>query len=197
MRYLFASDLKSWSDMLFLQELAELKGSINFRDYSRIEDKKYLSELVGIEDEPWLQPDMAQLIKSQPPAKQWASKIEIKLFNFWPFTAVCYHGGSNGDFVEIHSQEVYSSGSTLDQAEERFHNPLIRWIRDKVSGGQYEQGSPFIIMLKEDISDSNLFDSEFEQVGKTNSVIEKELEKYPWVSGLILLHAYNPRRQIH
>jgi len=67
MRYLFASDLKSWSDMLFLQELAELKGSINFRDYSRIEDKKYLSELVGIEDESWLKPDMAQMIKSQPP----------------------------------------------------------------------------------------------------------------------------------
>jgi hypothetical protein len=81
MRYLFASDLKSWSDMLFLQELAELKGSINLRDYSRIEDKKYLSELVGIEDESWLKPDMAQMIKSQPPAKQWASKIEIKLFN--------------------------------------------------------------------------------------------------------------------
>jgi hypothetical protein len=99
--------------------------------------------------------------------------------------------------VEIHSQVVYSSGSTPDQAEESFHNQLIGRIRDKVSGGQYEQGSPFIIMVKEDISDSNLFDGDFEQVGKTNSVIEKELEKYTWVSGLILLHTYDPRRQIH
>jgi hypothetical protein len=129
---------------------------------------------------------MAEMIKSQPPAKQWASKIEIKLFNFWPFTAVYPDGGSNGDFVEIHSQEVYSSGSTLEQAEERLHNHLIRRIRDKISGGQYEQGSPFIIMVKEDISDRMLFDSDFDQVGKTNSLIEKELEKYTWVSGLII-----------
>jgi hypothetical protein len=40
-----ARDLKSWSDRLFLHELAEVKGSINFmNDYSRIEDKKYLSQ---------------------------------------------------------------------------------------------------------------------------------------------------------
>jgi hypothetical protein len=169
-----------------LHELAEHKGGINFRDdYSWTEGKKYLSELVGT-DESLLQPDMAEMIKSQPPAKQWASKIEINSFNFSPFTAVYYHGGSDGDFVEIHSQEVYSSGSTLEQAEERLHNHLIRRIRDKISGGQYEQGSPFIIMVKEDISDSMLFDSDYDQVGKTNSLIEKELEKYPWVSGLII-----------
>jgi hypothetical protein len=88
--------------------------------------------------------------------------------------------------VEIHSQEVYSSSSTLEQAEERLHSQLIRRIRDKIPGGQYEQGSPFIIMVKEDISDSMVFDSDFDQVGKTNSIIEKELEKYPWVSGLII-----------
>jgi hypothetical protein len=181
-----ASSLKSRSDTLFLYELAGLKGSINSIDYSRIEDKKYLSELVGTQDESCLQPDLAEMIKSQPQAKQWASKIEIKLFNFWPFIAVYYDGGSNGDFVEIHSQEVYSSGSTLEQAEEQLHNHLIRRIRDKISGGQYEQGSPFIIMVKEDISDRMLFDSDFDQVGKTNSLIEKELEKYPWVSGLII-----------
>jgi hypothetical protein len=47
-----ARDLKSWSDRLFLQDLAELKASINFmNDYPRIEDKKYLSELVGTQDE--------------------------------------------------------------------------------------------------------------------------------------------------
>jgi hypothetical protein len=45
---------------------------------------------------------------------------------------------------------------------------LIRRRRDKISGGQYEQGSPFIIMVKEDISASMLFDSDFDQVGKTN-----------------------------
>ena len=170
-----------------MRELAGLTCYIDLRtDYSWIEGKKCLSELVGTEYESCLESNLAELIKSQPQAKQWASKIEIKLFNFWPFTAVYYHGGSNEDFVEIHSQEVYSSGSTLEQAEERLHNQLIRRIRDKISGGQYEQGSPFIIMLKEDISDSMLFDSHFDQVGKTNSIIKKELEKYPWVSGLII-----------
>jgi hypothetical protein len=83
---------------------------------------------------------------------------------------------AHGDFVEIHSQEVYSNDSTLEQAEERLCNRLTRRICDKISGCQYEQGSSFIIMVKEDISDSMLFDSDFDQVAKTNSIIEKELE---------------------
>jgi hypothetical protein len=125
------------------------------------------------------------MIKSQPQVKQWASKIEIKLFNSSPFSAIYYHGGSDGNFVEVHSKEVYSS-DTLEQAEERLRNQLTRRIRDKISEGQFEQGSPFIIMVREDISNSMLFDSDFSQVGKTNSIVEKELEKYPWVSGLII-----------
>jgi hypothetical protein len=121
---------------------------------------------------------MKRVIKSQPRAKQWASKIEIKFFNFSPFSAIYYHGGSNGDFVEVHSKEVYSS-DTLEQAEERLQNQLTRRIRDKISEVQYELGSPFIIMVKEEISNSMLFDSDFDQVGKTNSIIEKELKNYP------------------
>ena len=31
-----------------------------------------------------------------------------------------------------------------------------------------------------------LFNSDFDEVGKTISLIEKELEKYTWVSGLII-----------
>jgi hypothetical protein len=34
-------------------------------------------------------------------------------------------------------------------------------------------------MVKEEISNSMLFDSDFDQVGKTNSIIEKELKNYP------------------
>jgi hypothetical protein len=96
------------------------------------------------------------MIKSQPQVKQWASKIEIKLFNSSPFSAIYYHGGSDGNFVEVHSKEVYSS-DTLEQAEERLRNQLTRRIRDKISEGQFEQGSPFIIMVREDISNSIRF----------------------------------------
>jgi hypothetical protein len=81
--------------------------------------------------------------------------------------------------VEIHSEEVYSSGSTLEQGEERFRDQLTKKVRNKIAGGQYEQGSPLIIMVKEDISKNMLFNSEFDQVGKTNSIIDKELEKCP------------------
>jgi hypothetical protein len=88
--------------------------------------------------------------------------------------------------VEIHSEEVYSSGSTLEQGQERFRDQLTQKVRNKIAGGQYEQGSAFIIMVKEDISKNMLFNSEFDQVGKTNSIIDKELEKCPWVSGLII-----------
>jgi hypothetical protein len=78
---------------LFLHDLAELKGSINFGDdYSWIEGKKYLSELVGTEDESWLQPELTEMIKSRPQTKHWASKVEIKPFNFSPFTAIDYQG---------------------------------------------------------------------------------------------------------
>jgi hypothetical protein len=41
-----------------------------------------------------------------------------------------------------------------------------------------------------------LFDSNFDHIGKTDSLIETELEKYPWVS-LDKLHLYNARRQIY
>jgi hypothetical protein len=83
-------------------------------------------------------------------------------------------------------RSFYSSGSTLEQAEECFHDQLTKKVRNKIAEGQYEQGSPFIIMMKEDISKNMLFNSEFDQVGKTNSIIDKELEKCPWVLGLII-----------
>jgi hypothetical protein len=100
----------------FLHELSGLTCWIDFRnDYSWIEGKKYLSELIGTEDESWLQPELAELIKNQPQAKQWASKIEIKSMNLSPISMVICNAHYRGGLVEVESEEVYSSTAALDQ----------------------------------------------------------------------------------
>jgi hypothetical protein len=60
-----ASYLKSWSDALFLYELAGLTCYVELKtNYSWIKDKKYLSELAGTEYESDLPPNLVESIKA-------------------------------------------------------------------------------------------------------------------------------------
>jgi hypothetical protein len=181
-----AGYLRLWSDTLFLHELAGLTCYIDLRtDYSWIESKKYLSELVGTEYESCLESNLAELIKSQPQAKQWACKIEIKLMNSSPISAVICSASRGGDLVEVESEEVYPSPAALAQ-ESGFHRQLAIKIKNKIESKQYDEGSPVIIMVKEDTWDRAFFDDDPESIDRIDAIIKEELHKSNWVSGVLI-----------
>jgi hypothetical protein len=193
---LSASNLKSWSDRLFLHELAGLNCHKDFRnDYSTIEDKKYLSEVVGTEYESCLQPDLAETIKSQPQAQQWASKIEIKTINLCPISAVICAASSRSDLVEVQSEELYPSPAAFAQ-ETGFHRQLTDKIKSKIEARQYDEGSPVLIMIKEDTWDRAFFDDDLEGTLMTTEIIKKELHKSVWISGVLIYDTPSHARYI-
>jgi hypothetical protein len=178
--------LKYWSDILYLRELAGLTCLIDFRDdYSWIEDRKYLSELVGTKDECWLQPELAEMIKTQPQAAEWASKIEIKSINLSPISTVICNAHCRGDLVEVQSEEVYPSAAAFAQ-ESGFHRQLAGKIKNKIEARQYDEGSPVIIMIKEDTWDKAFFDEDPEGIDRIEAIIKEELQKSNQVSGVLI-----------
>lgn len=180
------SYLTSWADRLRLHDLAGTNGAIDLDyDYSWIEGKQYLSDLLGTEYESSMPSQLQELMTKEPRVAQWATRVEIKSMNNSPFTAVFYDAESRGDFVEIHSQELYPSPSTIAQ-EGGFHNQLSKKISEKMDGGQFERGFPVVIAVKEDIGTKMFFDCDFEETGKVNNVIKSELANSPWISGIIL-----------
>lgn len=174
-----ASDLKSWSDRLFLHELAGMTCYIDFRsDYSWIEGKKYLSELVRTQDESWLQHELAEMIKSQSQAKRWASKIELKSFSLSHFSTVICNAHSRGDLVEVQSEEVYPSAAALAQ-ESGFYRQLADKIKSKIEARQYDEGSPVITRVKEDTWDRAFFDYDGEGTDMIREIIKKNCRSLP------------------
>src|SRR5215211_1148154 len=150
-----ASYLKLWSHALFLHKLAGLTCYVELKtNYSWIKDKKYLSELVGTEYESDLPPNLAESIKSQPQVKQWASKIELELISSSPISAVIFNAGRGGNLIEVESEEVYLSPAGLAQ-ERGFQRQLAVKVRKKIDSKQYDEGSPVIIIVKEDMNKSN------------------------------------------
>jgi hypothetical protein len=154
-------------------------------DYSWIKNKKYLSELVGTEYESDLPPNLAELIKSQPQVKQWASKIELESIGLSPISAVIFSAGRGGNLVEVESEEVYPSPAGLAQ-EGGFQRQLAVKIRMKIDSKQFDEGSPAIIMIKEDTWDKAFFDDDDESTDKIDAIIKEELNKSNWVSGALI-----------
>ena len=181
-----ASYLKLWSHALFLHELAGLTCYVELKtNYSWIKDKKYLSELVGTEYESDLPPNLAESIKSQPQVKQWASKIELESISSSPISAVIFNAGRGGNLIEVESEEVYPSPAGLAQ-ERGFQRQLAVKIRKKIDSKQYEEGSPVIIIVKEDRWDKAFFDDDYESIGRIDAIIKEELNKSNWVSGVVI-----------
>ena len=177
-----ASYLKSWSHALSLHELAGLTCYVELKsNYSLIKDKKYLSDLVGTEYESDLQPNLAQSIKSQPQVKQWASKIKLESISSPPISAVMFNAGRGGNLIEVESEEVYPSPAGLAQ-ERGFQRQLVIKIRKKIDSKQYDEGSPAIIMVKEDTWDKAFFDDDYESIGRIDAIIKEELNKSNWIS---------------
>src|SRR5918997_37473 len=181
-----ANYLKSWSDALFLHELAGLTCYIELRtDYSWIKDKKYLSELVETEYESILPLNLAEWIKSQPQVKQWASKIELESIGLSPISAVIFNAGRESNLIEVESEEVYPSPAGLAQ-ERGFQRQLAVKIRMKIDSKQFDDGSPAIIMIKEDTWDKAFFDDDDESISRIDAIIKEELNKSNWVSGVLI-----------
>jgi hypothetical protein len=181
-----ASYLKSWSHALFLHELAGLTCYVELKtNYSWIKDKKYLSELVGTEYESDLPPNLAESIKSQPQVKQWASKIELESISSSPISAVMFNAGRGGILIEVESEEVYPSPAGLAQ-ERGFQRQLAVKTRKKIDSKQYDEGSPVIIMVKEDTWDKAFFDDDYASIGRIDAIIKEELNKSNWVSGVLI-----------
>jgi hypothetical protein len=149
------------------------------------QNKKYLSELVRTEYESDLPPNLAELIKSQPQVKQWASKIELESIGLSPISAVIFNAGRGGNLVEVESEEVYPSPAGLAQ-ERGFQRQLAVKIRMKIDSKQFDEGSPAIIMIKEDTWDKALFDDDDESTDKIDAIIKEELNKSNWVSGVLI-----------
>lgn len=177
--------LEEWMDLLHLDELAGITGYIDFRnDYSWIEEKRYLSELINSNYEFSLQPELVEMMKTQSHVLEWASRVELKSMNRSPFSGVFYDSECRGDFVEIHSDEFYPSPSALAQ-EQALHNQIAKKIQDKILAKQYHEGTPIILMIREDISDRMFFD-EYEGASLIDQVITTELAKSQWISGVVL-----------
>jgi hypothetical protein len=181
-----ASYLKLWSHALFLHELAGLTCYVELKtNYSWIKDKKYLSELVGTEYESDLPPNLAESIKSQPQVKQWASKIELESISSSPISAVIFNAGRGGNLIEVESEEVYLSPAGLAQ-ERGFQRQLAVKVRKKIDSKQYDEGSPVIIIVKEDRWDKAFFDDDYDSIGRIDAIIKEELNKSNWVSGVVI-----------
>jgi hypothetical protein len=191
-----ASYLKSCSDALFLHELAGLTCNIELKtDYSWIKDKKYLLELVGTEYESDLPPNLAELIKSQLQVKQWVAKIKLESISSSPISAVIFNAGRGGNLIEVESEEIYPSLAGLAQ-ERGFQRQLAVKIRDKIDSKQYDEGSPVIIMVKEDTWDKAFFDDDYESIDRIDAIIKGELNKSNWVSGVLIYSSPEDARYI-
>ena len=160
-----------------MHELAGLTCYIELRtDYSWIKDKKYLSELVETEYESILPLNLAEWIKSQPQVKQWASKIELESIGLSPISAVIFNAGRESNLIEVESEEVYPSPAGLAQ-ERGFQRQLAVKIRMKIDSKQFDEGSPAIIMIKEDTWDKAFFDDDDESISRIDAIIKEELNK--------------------
>ena len=90
-----------------------------------------------------------------------------------------------GDLVEVESEEVYPSPAALAQ-ESGFHRQLAIKIKNKIESKQYDEGSPVIIMVKEDTWDRAFFDDDPESIDRIDAIIKEELHKSNWVSGVLI-----------
>ncbi len=96
-----------------------------------------------------------------------------------------YNAVREGNLVEVESEEVYPSPAALAQ-ERGFQRQLAVKIGKKIESKQYEEGSPIIIMVKEDTWDKAFFDDDYDCISIIDAIIKEELNKSNWVSGALI-----------
>jgi hypothetical protein len=102
---------------------------------------------------------------------------------------------SRSDLVEVHSKELYPSPAAVAQ-ESGFHRQLPDKIKSKIEARQYDEGSPVLIMIKEDTLDRAFFDDDFGGINMTTEIIKKELHKSAWISGVLIYDTPSDARYI-
>lgn len=177
--------LRLKADNLFFDKLVGCNVLINLDyEFYSINGEEYLSQLV--DNNPFFIHDGEFLknIKKQPQLREWSESVKLKDLNSSPFHSIGCATGGDGVFVEIHGNISYPS-DVGQVEEESFFNKIRKAISEKIKKEQYEKGKPAIILLKTSLW-SNWYESDESDFLKIKSVIQNELEKTPYLSGVII-----------
>jgi|CXWL01.1.fsa_nt_gi hypothetical protein len=175
--------LRVWAERLKLDKLAGCEALINCDyDYSWIRDKVYFSELMN---DGWHLPDDLNVaLQNQPKLKEWANTVRIKDISSCPFESIGCGTDGNGVHIEIQGNMSYPSFVGLLE-EKSFLNKIANAIREKIKHKQFEVNNPAIIVLKASFW-ANDFETDRVDFNKIKIIIENELVKTTFVSGVLI-----------